>query len=365
MFRPFLATLLLILCAGAILFLPTPASARQFTDRIISEHVRVRIPTEREWFGRDAVMDLERCWQFMDRAIGAMPRRVLVVVSWDSADATTEYENGTIRIGMQRPAAASDARFFLLHCGGREMARLGLLVLSEGRAAREESRFLLEGMSELLVHEYEASNRNVEGAWVIAHMLDRMKRLGFAQQARWSAFAGTQHSLLTAAPGATFLMTCREQRGRDSLFKFFDALKRSNLQEALSTAFKSTPAVLESTWLQRVRDYDVSQDVTATTAEDAPSLQQMTAVGSLGGSLHVRLYLKDRAANLLPEDIFVLDPTSGQIAQAQAGSDGAEQYFAVEMPIEPGRRAGSYELVVTVIDESGNVRSWKKPYFLQ
>ena len=266
---------------------------------------------------------------------------------------------------MQRPAAASDARFFLLHCGGREMARLGLLVLSEGRAAREESRFLLEGMSELLVHEYEASNRNVEGAWVIAHMLDRMKRLGFAQQARWSAFAGTQHSLLTAAPGATFLMTCREQRGRDSLFKFFDALKRSNLQEALSTAFKSTPAVLESTWLQRVRDYDVSQDVTATTAEDAPSLQQMTAVGSLGGSLHVRLYLKDRAANLLPEDIFVLDATSGQIAQAQAGSDGAEQYFAVEMPIEPGRRAGSYELVVTVIDESGNVRSWKKPYSLQ
>jgi hypothetical protein len=245
------------------------------------------------------------------------------------------------------------------------MARLGLLGLSLGRAAREESRFLLEGMSELLVHEYEASNRNLGGAWVIAHMLGQMKGLGLAQQSQWSVFAGTQHSLRTAAPGVTFLMTCRELHGRDSLFKFFEALKRSNLRDALSSAFKTPPATLESTWLQRVRDYDVSQDVTATTAEDAPYLDKMAAVGSPGGSLHVRLYLKDRASDLLPEGVFVLETTSGQIIQTRAGSDGAERFFAVEVPIEPGRRAGSYELAVTAVDESGNVRSWKQPYSLQ
>ena len=321
MFKPALAALLLILEATVGLLMPPPASTRQFVDRIISDHVRVRIAAEREWFGRDAVVDLERCWQFMDRATGSMPRRVLVVVNWDSADTTAEYENGTIRIGMDRPAAASDARSFLLHCGGREMARLGLLGLSQGRAAREESSFLLEGMSELLVHEYEASNRNLEGDWAIAHMLDRMKRLGFAQQSQWSVFAGKQHSLMTAAPGATFLMTCRELHGRDSLFKLFDSLKGSNLQEALFSAFKTPPAALESTWLQRVRDYDVSQDVTATTAEDAPHLQKMTAVGNPGGSLQVRLYLKDNASGLLPEGVFVLDIDIGA-DHADAGGLG-------------------------------------------
>jgi hypothetical protein len=366
MFRPALPLLLtLILGAGINLFLPPPGCAQQLTDRVISEHIRVRIPTEREWFGRDAVVDLERCWQFMNRSIGAMPRRVLIVVTWDNGDTTTEYENGTIRIGMGQPAAASDPKFFLLHSGGREMARLGLLGLSEGRANREESRFLLEGMSELLVHEYEASNRNIEGAWVIAHMLEGMKRLGFAQQAQWPALAGARHSLMTAAPGATLLITCRELHGRDSLFKLFDFLKRSNLQEALSAAFKSSQAVLESTWLQKVRDYDVTRDVTATTAEDAPSLETMTAVGSSGSSLHVHLYLKDRVSNLLPEGIFVLDTASGQTLQAQAGSEGADRFFAVDVPIESDRRAGAYELVITAVDESGNVRTWKKSYSLK
>lgn len=366
MFRPALPLLLtLILGAGVNLFPAPPDSAGQLTDRVISEHIRVRIPTEREWFGRDAVVDLEQCWQFMNRAVGTMPRRVMIVVSWGNADTSSEYETGTISVGMSGPAAAPDPKFFLVHSAGREMARLGLLGLSEGRADRRESWFLLEGMSELLIHEYEASNRNVEGAWVIAHMLEGMKRLGFAQQAQWPALAGGRHSLLTAAPGATFLIMCRELRGRDSLFKLFDSLKRSNLQEALSVAFKSSPAVLESTWLQRVRDYDISQDVTATTAEDAPALGTMTAVGSPGSPLRVRLYLKDRASDLLPEGIFVLDTASGQTVQAQAASEGAERFFAVDIPIESGRHAGNYEMVITAVDESGNVRIWKKSYSLQ
>jgi len=106
MFRPALVLLLLILGASVGLVVPPPASTRQLEDRVISEHVRIRISTEREWLGRDVVMDLERCWQFMDRATGSMPRRVLVTVSWDSADTTTEYESGTIQIGMDRPATA-------------------------------------------------------------------------------------------------------------------------------------------------------------------------------------------------------------------------------------------------------------------
>ena len=365
MFKPALLLPLLILGASVGLYIPRPASPRQLEDRVTSDHIRVRISVEREWLGRDAVNDLERCWQFMERATNSMPRRILIIVSWDSADTTTDYDNGTIRIGMDQPATASDARSVLLHCGGREMARLGLLGLSMGRAAREESSFLLEGMSELLVHEFEASNRNLGGVWVMAHMLGRMGQLGFAQQSRWSDFAGTQHSLRTAAPGATFLITCRELRGRDSLFKFFDSLKDNKLPEALSAAFKTTPAVLESTWLKRVRDYDVSQDVTATTEEDAPYLEKATAAGSAGKPLVVRLYLKDRASNLLPEGVFVQDTKSGQVVQARAGSDGVERFFAVEVPIEAGRQAGSYELAVTAVDEAGNVRNWKTPYSVQ
>jgi len=366
MFRPALPLLLTVILGSCVnLFLAPRDSAGQVTDRVISEHIRVRLPTERENFGRDAVVDLEQCWQFINRAVGTMPRRVLVVVSWGSADISSEYETGTISVGMSGPAGATDPKFFLIHSAGREMARLGLLGLSEGRADRQESRFLLEGMSELLIHEYEASNRNVEGAWVIAHMLEGMKRLGFAHQAQWPALDGGQHSLLTAAPGATFLIMCRELRGRDSLFRLFDALKRSNLQDALSTVFKSSPAVLESTWLQRVREYDIPQDVTATTEQDAPTLDTVTAVGSAGSSLQVRLYMKDRASDLLPEGIFVQDTASRQTLQARAGAEGATRFFAVDIPIEAGRGAGTYEMVITAVDESGNVRVWKKSYSLQ
>ena len=365
MFRPALPLLLTLILGACVDLVATRDSAGQVTDRVISDHIRLRLPTERENFGRDAVVDLEQCWQFMNRAIGTMPRRVMIVVSWANADTSCEYETGSISVGMSGAAAATDPKFFLVHSAGREMARLGLLGLSEGRADRQESRFLLEGMSELLIHEYEASNRNVEGAWVIAHMLEGMKRLGFAQQAQWPALSEGRHSLLTAAPGATFLIMCRELRGRDSLFKLFDALKRSNLQDALSTVFKSSPAVLESTWLQRVRDYDISQDVTATTEQDAPTLDTMTAVGRAGSSLQVRLFMKDQASNLLPEGIFVQDTASRQTLQAKAAAEGTARYFAVDIPIEAGRGAGTYEMVITAVDESGNVRTWKKSYSLQ
>ncbi len=365
MLKPAFARLVLILgvCSGFLA--GRPASSGQLADRIVSEHVRLRITAEREWFGRDVVPDLERFWQFMNRSTGNMPRRVLVVVSWDTQDSTTDYESATIKIGMDRPAATTDPKSFLVHCGGREMARLGLLALSEGRASRSESRFLLEGMSEMLVHEYESSSRSLGGAWVIAHMLGLMKQLGFGPMAQWPALAGFDHTLTTSAPGVTFLMMCREMHGRESLFKFFDVLKKTNLQDALSIAFKAPPSVLESTWLQKVRDYDTSQEITTTVAEDAPSLEKMTAGRTPGSSLRVRLYLKDRSSDLLPEAVFVVDTASGQITQAQPGSEGAERFFTAEVPIEPERRAGSYDLLITAVDESGNVRNWKHSYSLQ
>jgi hypothetical protein len=365
MLKPALIRLAVILgvCAGFLV--STPVSSGQLADRIVSDHIRLRITAEREWFGRDVVPDLERFWQFMNRATGNMPRRILVVLSWETSDSTTDYEGATINVGMDRPAATADPKAFLLHCGEREMARLGLLALSQGRASRSESRFLLEGMSEMLVHEYESSARTLGAAWVIAHMLGQMKQLGFGPMSQWPALSGVQHNLATSAPGITFLMMCRELHGRESLFKFFDILKRTNLQDALSTAFKTPPAALESAWLQKVRDYDISQEVTTTAAEEAPFLEKMTAGRTPGSALRVRLYVKDRSSDVLPGGVFVTDVASGRIVQALESAEGGERFFSVELPIEPERRPGSYDLLITAVDEAGNVRSWKHEYSVQ
>ena len=151
MFRPGLITTILLLTAVVLGAAPVP-EAPQTLDRIVSEHVRVRMPAEREWLGHEVIMELERRWQFMNRTIGNMPRRVLLVASWETPETSYDYENATIMIGMDTAAASSDARSYLLHAAGRELARLGLLDLSRGAAAKEECRFLLEGMAKILVH---------------------------------------------------------------------------------------------------------------------------------------------------------------------------------------------------------------------
>jgi hypothetical protein len=311
---------------------------------------------------------VERCWQFIKAAIGGIPKKLLVTVDWETDRGFVNLQDASITIGMAQPAAAADPKSFLLHAVAREMSRLGLLISSEGRAARPESRFLLEGMSEILAHDYERTSRNLGGAWVIAHFLGRMKLLGLARQSSEPEIWGSDvHTLRSAAPGITFLVSCREQFGREKLFKFFESLKKNDVSQALFDAFRTRPEALESTWLQKVRDYDVSQEITTTSAEDAPALERVTvaAPASPGRPLQLHFFVRDRLSNLSPDALFVHDPASGVVQQGRAESEGAQRYMSVQLPIEDGRKPGDYPIRVTAIDDVGNVRSWNQSYTIK
>ena len=134
-----LHALRMLLLTG-ILLCPAGLPA-QFVENIVSDHMRMRVPLEREWFGRDIIPDLERCWQFIDRAIeGKLPRRVLVVGDWSQPASWTHVQDATIFIGVDDPWAAYNLKDFLLHRAAREMARMALLELSRGGAGRADSR---------------------------------------------------------------------------------------------------------------------------------------------------------------------------------------------------------------------------------
>jgi hypothetical protein len=142
----------------------------QQLGRVSSDHVIVQMPAERELLGRQLIGDLERCYAYMNRSIGgALPRRVAVTLDWPRAETGCNRRAGHISVGMGRPEASGD-REFLFHAIAREMARLGLLNLSEG-AAREDTEFLFEGMIEILVHEFDHSSRSLESAWAISKLL--------------------------------------------------------------------------------------------------------------------------------------------------------------------------------------------------
>jgi hypothetical protein len=356
---------LAMLCA--IRIWPAPANP-QYDSSVVSEHIRLQVPSEREWLARDVNTEFERAWSFLRRAVGTMPRRVLFIIDWKSPLTTTDSSTATVRLGMNSAAAAADPKSFALHAGTREMARLALIDLSGGGAESESASFLLEGMSEILVHEYNRSTRNLEGAWVVARLLQQMKLLGFAQQFPWTGFAAAQHSLRTVAPGITFLETCRELRGRESLIKLFEALGKSPVEIALFTVFKTNAAALEKLWLEKVANYDAPEEVTATAPEDAPDLNRvvfMPGTARAGNPFQARLYLGDRIGDLLPEAVFVNDKASGKTLQGRASSDEKERYVSVDLPVEAGRTPGSYELSITAIDEAGNVRTWTRSYTVE
>src|SRR5512136_2737055 len=172
------------------LLFPRAAGAQAVTDNIFSGHVRVRVPMEREWVGRDVVTDLDRCWIYVNGAAGGkMPRGILVDLRWDESDSRVELADNRIVIGMKHPAAAANERAFLMRNAAREIGRLGLLSLFKGGAPREESEFLIEGMSEILAREYARTTRSLGGAWILAQLLDRMGLLGLKTQAAWSTFS--------------------------------------------------------------------------------------------------------------------------------------------------------------------------------
>ncbi len=338
----------------------------QTVDRIISDHVRVRVPIERQWLGTDSILDLERCWRFMNAATdGSLPRRVLVIIDWDGQANVAAYQDSSISIGMSRPAAAADPKAFLLHNCLLEMARMGLYGLSRGATDREENQFVTEGMAEILVHEYERNSRSLGAAWIICRMLDRMNLLAFKAQTSWTAFSGGRHDLRAASPGITFLLTCRDLHGRDRLLKFFEALRKGNLQESLAAAFKTNPLVLEEEWLKRVRSYQPGGDLTFTTDDDVPQLLKTVLVpeaGRPGTQLQLRLFVKDGSNNLYPWGVFLQDESTGKVVQAQPAPDRAASYMEAVIPLETDRQPGRYTYQITAVDESGNVRSWKGNY---
>jgi hypothetical protein len=362
MFRPIFCLVLLGFLTFSFLSPGTPSA--QLTEAVGSEHVRMSMPAERVALGRDLAAEIERCYLFMNRATSQnLPRKILIVVSWDQADSSCSRQNAAIAVGMNDPAAAADLKGFLLHSAAKEMARLGLLELSGG-AQREDTEFLFEGMAEILVHEYNHTSRSIEGAWTISKYLDDMKLLGMANQRSWTEFSSGKRCLRSAAPGITLLTTYRELQGRDAPLKLFEALKKSSLTASLSAAFKAPAAEVENTWLKKVREYQPADEIIIS-ADEVPQLLQTALVPGTakpGATLEVQLVMKDRNNNLLPEGVFLRDVRTGRVLQAEAPSEKGAGYFVVKLPIEPNCPAGEYRYQVTAIDEAGNLRKWPGTY---
>jgi hypothetical protein len=329
-----------------------------------SEHLFLRLPQGREALGRDAIGDLERCYQFMDGTTGAkLPRRIFIFADWTQADNSCNQQEAKITLGMNNRAAAINPAGFLMHAAACEIGRLGLLQTSGG-AQREDNAFLFEGMIEILAQEFAHSSRKLEGAWVISQFLDQMGKLGLAEQRSWSVFSGGRRSYRNAAPGITFLSFLRESQGRDRPVKFFESLKKASLVASLATVFKTPASELESAWLKKVREYKAPEEIT-TNGEEAPQLVQTALVPETcqpGGSLEIRLFMKDAGGNLFPDGVFLKDERTGKVLQAQTAAQKGAEYMAVVIPVDSTCPPGNYPYRVTAVDESGNVRHWNGAY---
>jgi len=322
------------------------------------------MPSDRSALGRDLAAELERSYLFMNRSTANnLPRKVIIIANWDQAESSCSRESASVSIGMRQPGAAADPRRFLLHEAAKEMARLGLLELSGG-AQREDTEFLFEGMTEILVHEYEHSSRALEGAWIISKLLDETKSLGIAVQRSWTQFSSGKRCFRNASPGVTLLSTYRELMGRDAPLKFFEALKKSSLTASLSSAFRASITEVENTWLKRVREYQVASEVTVA-ADEVPLLLQTALVPGIakpGTTIEMQLYFKSPKSNLLPEGIFIKDQRTGRVMQPQTPADKGPGYLVLRFPIAADCPAGEYQYQMTAIDESGNVRTWSGSY---
>ncbi|NWG14371.1 MAG: hypothetical protein HXY20_12645 [Acidobacteria bacterium] len=352
----------LILCVSTIA--PPLLHGQGAFTSIISEHVRLRIPAEREWIGRDSIAELQRCYLFIQGVTGKkLPRLVQITVSWEAKESGVSLEDASITIGMNTPVALADSRAYLQYAAIRELARMALLELSEGGAAREENRFILEGMAKILTHEYDRSSRSLNAAWAHCHLMDRIRPLGFAPLASWATFSGGRLDLRTASPGITFLMTCRELNGRDRLLRLFASLREKMLPDGIDDAFRMSAAKLEGAWLDRVRKYAVTEDVTVGPEEDAPRLQYMAMEpGTIlpGRWLTVRVQVLDRNNDLLPESVYLEDVQSRRITRGRAAAGAGR--IKLELPIETERRPGVYGYRLIAIDEAGNLRNWTGTY---
>lgn len=336
----------------------------QYADNIVSEHIVVRIPREREWIGRDTVPDLERCWQFIERAIaGRLPRRVFVAADWRRPLAWTRAGEDTVFIGMDDPAAVSDPRGYLLFHAAREMARMALSKLSGGGVAREENAFLVEGMIEIYAHEFRGSARGIEAAWILSHLLERTEGLGLNRMYRWQEYSAGRRDPCVTGPAVTFLLVCRQLHGREKLLRLFEALRKATPAEAFRQVLQSTAAALEQAWLEEVRRHDAARELLAGAGADAPVLRRAAADPErvrAGETARVQVSVTRGRAELLPCGLFVTDLPSGRVFRARPA--GAEGEYWAEIPIAAGSVAGRRDLRITAVDAAGNVRHWSGSY---
>lgn len=347
----------------AAVFLGSEFASPQRIDSVSSEHLVLRMPVGRESLGRDMVSDIERCYLFLNRATkNSLPRKMAIIVDWNQPTSSYNRQEATIIVGMNRPDPASDLHALLLHHVGREIARFGLNELSQG-AHREDTEFLFEGMSEILIHEFNHSSRKLEAAWAVAKFLDGMQLLSLKTQREWTKFSAGKRCFRNASPGITFLTTFRELQDRERPIKLFEALAKSSLTKSLETTFKAPIAELEKIWIQKVRQYRISDEITIAEGEAPELLRTALApeAGRPGSALQVRFYFKDLFGNLLPEGVFLEDERTQSILQSQADSekDGA---FVVTIPVEEDCAPGTYRYQVSAIDESGNLRKWAGHY---
>ena len=362
-------------CAGAALLLltllaiPFPMLRAQVVDRIVSEHVRIRVPAEREWLGQDTIMDLERCYLFIHRLTNkSLPRRVLVTATWSGQATQLDGEEAHLTVGMSGAAAAPDSRAYLLHHAAREMARLALLRLSDGVAGQSENRFLLEGMTEIIAREFGGSSRSLGVAWTRCRLLDRMESLSFSALASWERFSAGRPDMRAASPGITLLTVGRGLRGRESLVKLFETLRKKALARSLADAFKIPAGRLEKIWLERIRGHQPEESLTVTAEADAPDLDRVAvepATAKPGVTRRIDAFIRDRTNDLPPEGVFLEDRLSRRVTQARTVADGAMKRFTFEVPVESDRRPGSYEFLLTAIDEAGNLRTWPGTYAVE
>ncbi len=147
------------------------------------------------------------------------------------------------------------------------------------------------------------------------------------------------------------------------MLKLFEAFRKEGLVEALSSVFKTTPGALEAAWLKQVRNYTLSESMTGTSAQDVPVLERALLVVPAGdhgeGKAQLRLFITDGSGNLSPENVFITDESTGEVFQTRASGD-REEYFWAELASPLVLGATKYTLRITAVDNSGNVRIWKR-----
>ncbi len=354
----------LICFAAGLLWLqfPSHAPAQSINNRVISEHVRMLLPMEREWLGRDVIMDLESCWRFVNSTTGGnLPRRILVEAVWDDAVAKVD-PTGRILIGMHTPGADFDMKGFLIRSAAREIARLGLQGISRGAPPRAGNELLIEGMSEIIAREYFRTTRKLGGAWVHAQLLDRINPLSLAALSSASVSA-EGHDLRTEAPAITFLLTCNDLHGRERTLKMFEALRKgSSLEESIAASMRTTASALEAAWLKKVRSYSIAESLPTSQDEETPSLERIVCfpvTDASGTRLQLRLFVRKGANILLPQGLYLFDEAAGKVSPARTPAERGAQYTLIEMPIEAGKAPESLNYRVIAIDEGGSVSDWQ------